>query len=772
MVDASPMSMSPHAGTPSAMSVKANSPDSPGPRRKRARAATKTGSPRARSKSRTKKQKSASPAPPNPAEINQTTLLDRPEQLLSEGRRKCAELLIKSSEGAINNLIKQGRYHPGPETSVSKKATEMGMAIEHATHMNHSNHPSTLSTKYKIQFHTMYFNLGKNPMLCANMLAGILTPDQFSMMATQDMRTEEQKREDEEIQAKSEKKHIREPEDENIRRIRRTHKGEEYVGGDGANDARPTVTVPSPPSGRRDSVSMLSVGDLALVSPGMSISQGFSTNGGVGAGSPTGDGGFKQALRIDPNAAATHQQSERKSSTTTTTPFNIQDVWSSVHQSPLEPVQPTSSSTVSIPSHQHHHASASTNVIADPEIDALLKDDDDEDINMKESEDESPPYSPTDIPPATATNFPVLPVTTDPSIIWDGTIFMPNVTDGVKGQAKHIGSSSSFEWTPSNVMDGTIPKLLKIVGRIDEVKAMQYLWDLQNVENQTTGKSTSTDTDVMVVYPTPQMHHRGAQNGNGYGHGYGMGVGDANEEENKKNLKEFETLWTYFKSRGKSGVIDQVPDKDGNKIIIYLLPVDFSVSSQGTQTIETQGQDMRLGSGQGQPEQGQNGQDINLGLGQDQPGQGQHEQDMNLGLGQDQPGQGVEVKQEVKHEGHHQGATQGNGNVGGGSGMTTQMTMAMPKILEMLEYKKNPLDLGVDVHANRGKLFLLTFVSKKSETGGAGKSGSGGHGHGGSQSVYRIGMGGSVNANTNVNAGANVGSGAMVKEEDGGDLVG
>ena len=128
----------------------------------------------------------------------------------------------------------------------------------------------------------------------------------------------------------------------------------------------------------------------------------------------------------------------------------------------------------------------------DPDIDQLLQ----------KTEDESPPYSPTEDD-------------SDPSVIWRGKVTMGNVAE-FTADARHIGGADLSKRIPwSHLM----PSNLIVEGRIQIARANEYLCSLR----------WSSTTDVVIVSLSPTGDH-------------------ASEEQ-------FTTMWSYFNDRERYGVL-------------------------------------------------------------------------------------------------------------------------------------------------------------------------------------------------------------------------
>lgn len=308
-------------------------------------------------------------------------------------------------------------------------------------------------------------NVKANTALRDRLLDGSLPPSQFSQMTTDEMASKELREKTVEMKKEAEKQHMLVQEDGP--RIRRTHKGEELVGGDESQAAAVADQVYSQPIIRRREPNFETKGPKQAspeaTSPHSPTAVELPENIPVKTPSPT----VMTHLVVDTKAPPrTPTAAEKKSSTA----FNIQNVWSSVSGPDGDSQRPRLPPQTEPEQEPLQHPAAV--VEADADIERLL--------NEEDPEDEEP-YSPTDY-------------TTDPgSSVWRGKMMMAGVAGfgpGFTGVAKHVAGAnltSTFPWAQ------LIPSTLTIEGRIDIERASEYLCGLRWSQN----------TDVTVVAITP-----------------------------------------------------------------------------------------------------------------------------------------------------------------------------------------------------------------------------------------------------------------------------
>lgn len=334
--------------------------------------------------------------------------------------------------------MKQGEYTlPGGSTT-QDIASQTGLRIEHALYHIQASGSGEPNDPYKQQLRAITFNVKKNHALGARLLQGDLTPHKLASMDPKDMASEEQKRKDAAIMKEMEKQHtIIEQEGP---RIRRTHKGEEYV------DESRQVAAESVTSNAPARKSSMAEHDGDVKSPDQAIK------------SPT------QTSRLTVDTA------RRQSSAN----FDIDKVWSNVANSPTGGGDADGPRFGELPLQQSPVISArdpsGPGAKADADIDELLKDE----------EAESPPYSPKD----TTEN--------------DGTVWQGYVNGGSLGKfhisAKHAAGATPDSETLRMTYQQLLPDTIVIAGRIQPSKAEEYLCGLEY----------SNTSDLVIVYmPEP-----------------------------------------------------------------------------------------------------------------------------------------------------------------------------------------------------------------------------------------------------------------------------
>ena len=293
---------------------------------------------------------------------------------------------------------------------------------------------------YSSQARTLGFNLKSNPELVTQLLSRTLTPPMLASMTTEELASKELQRETAEMKARAEKQAIKITEDGP--RVRRTHKGEEVVGGD--DFAMPSDETPGPSVGRRSNKREPQSGPAPPApAPAQHGEKEQAEQSAQPDHPPPSPAAPRDGLHVDT------KQSPR-------TDFDINKVFSSVK-----------SPTAGHNRHPSNQAGPAGGPGIDPEVDRMLQDDG----------NESPPYSPTE--------------ETDPDVVWRGE-FVMNTVANFQATAKHIGGvklvdSIGLPWS------SLIPRRLQVAGRIDEKQAIEYLCGLRY----------SLPTDLVVVSLQP-----------------------------------------------------------------------------------------------------------------------------------------------------------------------------------------------------------------------------------------------------------------------------
>ncbi|CAK96972.1 uncharacterized protein An11g06750 [Aspergillus niger] len=343
------------------------------------------------------------------------------DQLTHPSRKSVAKALVKLFVEQITQAQERGSFQL-PEgsgvKSVEEFARQLSLSLESAMYENICGGTGEPTEPYRSQLRTIMFNVKKNPSLRDRLLVGSLSPDALSKMSTQDMASEELQQKDAEIKREAERQHI--IVQEQGPRIRRTHKGEEFIEDDNQNVASEPVF--STAAARR------SLAD---------------TDGSPAGQSPTTPGPQSQA--DDSRKASKSQDVDTKMTDGVTT---HQDHFPARAHSPggtsHEQVFPEVSAHI-------REQLPTARAQADAEIDQLLGDD----------EPDSPPYSPKDYH--------------DEGSIWHGKVVMNPITE-FTSSAKHVGGADLSGRIPWSQL---APPTLSIDGRIEIALASEYLCGLR-----------------------------------------------------------------------------------------------------------------------------------------------------------------------------------------------------------------------------------------------------------------------------------------------------
>ena len=383
------------------------------------------------------------------SEASHAQVASKVDELPAQRKSIAANLVRLFSSEAVN-AQKQGKFGIPAGQTADGIGTQLGLGVEHALYHILSNGSGEPNDAYKSQVRTIMFNVKKNDALRDGLLDGSITGQHLARMSPEDMASREQQLRDAKIKQEQEKQHV--IVQEQGPRIRRTHKGEEYVDETQQIAAEPDVM--NAPVRRRESGMDQDMREMK------------SPTAPTAGGPKSPDG---KPLSINTQARPRPSTDpERKSSQA----FNIQDVWSSVQGSPdgERPAFPQ------IPYQSGGQPQRTNQTAADAEIDALLKD---EDI-------ESPPYSPKSYDG-------------DNAIIWRGSVNMSPVARFQASARKAAGAdveNLGLSWQQ------LIPDILTIEGRIDPARADSYLCGLRY----------SSTSDVIVVSlrasDIPNDHHQ------------------------------------------------------------------------------------------------------------------------------------------------------------------------------------------------------------------------------------------------------------------------
>lgn len=365
----------------------------------------------------TPQRKSSSMAPTRSMSMSGVDLANAPtdfKELKNPARKGVAQSLIKLFVVETKDAVKNGAYALPAGVTADTIGTQLALRVEYAMYMSKSAGSPEPNEAYKDQARSISFNVKKNHELRDALLSGDVSEAQLASMSAAEMASEEQQRKDAETKKILEKQHT--IIEEQGPRIRRTHKGEEFVNEADQIAAESTENRAQKPQRRESGIEQ--DGDTSMHDPDV----------------------------LSPREMDT--KLPRQSSD-----FNIDNVWETVQGSPdtdqqafPELPQPRSpGGPVREP--------AGPGAGADADIDRLLKDED----------AESEPYSPRDDPDGHA-------------VVWRGVINGNNL-GRFNATAKYAAGATpdalQLTW------QSLIPHELPISGRIDPTKANDYLCGLQ-----------------------------------------------------------------------------------------------------------------------------------------------------------------------------------------------------------------------------------------------------------------------------------------------------
>ena len=394
--------------------------------------------------------------------VLQTELVENVSELQSEVRKRSATALVALFVEQTKNAEKQGTFKLPPGQPIEAFGLRLGLAVEYAMYLNFWGHTGEPTTEYRQKLLSILHNVKANPALRDRLLNGSLPPNDFTKMSSDDMASKELQEKTAEMRKEVEKQHMLIQEEGP--RIRRTHKGEEFIDDGSQHIAGTEPIYANVPARRRESEMDLDA--LKHTSPAPTSPQSpnvvelpndVSYSGTLV--SPTSG----RSLSIDTRAPPRPPVGLDKK---TSSAFNIQNVWSSVDspETDQQRIRPLPQRQVS---ENVQESPSGLGVEVDADIDHLLKD--------EEPEDDEP-YSPTDYP-------------ADPGTIWRGKMVMASVAE-FSGTAKHVAGanlSGAYPWPQ------LMPHALSIEGRISIDRASEYLCGLR----------WSKTTDLTVVAITP-----------------------------------------------------------------------------------------------------------------------------------------------------------------------------------------------------------------------------------------------------------------------------
>ncbi|KAF1998540.1 hypothetical protein P154DRAFT_248381 [Amniculicola lignicola CBS 123094] len=356
---------------------------------------------------------------------------------LPDRQRGIVEKIIQALAPQINEAAsKRGFRIPDGDTP-SSLATRLALQIDYHCVVRHGV-PSNNESPYVLQTRSIIWNTKKNPGLADRLFSGAISPEVISTMVPEEMASEEKQREYAALREANEKQMVLT--EETGPRLKKTHKGEEYVGHDNMD-----VDVEMPQGPR------LSMHEERK--PSQSETEDRDELQAAAEPPESTDG--PKPLTVD-TTASTPQAAPPSASTAPAQPFDINTIYAKVKS-------PTSEQQAFFHRRQSSFATAPKQTdgpIEDPDVDRLLRDDDN-DVIMSD----------------------------DPTIVWRGTLDMEH-KGRFEGVARFVAGGDLGQVVPwAELLSPNLP----VVGKIDSQKGNEYI----------RGLATNGAYDVGVLAITP-----------------------------------------------------------------------------------------------------------------------------------------------------------------------------------------------------------------------------------------------------------------------------
>ena len=409
----------------------------------------------------------------------QAELVENIEELHSDARKRAAKALVRMFVDSTRTAQKDGTFKLPTGQTEDAFGLRLGLTVEYSLYMNFWGHGENPNPPYGEKLRTILHNVKDNSNLRSRLLKGSLSPHDLTNMSSLEMARKELQEETAQIMKQNEKQHVLVQEEGP--RMRRTHKGDELIVDESQHmtSNEPTQSAP-----RRHQHADGQAESPEEMSPRSPNAVELPHDIGKSPTSPTSTN-ITNPLRVDTNRTRPKPPPERRRSTASNA-FNMDSVWSSVDS-------PSTHRPIPIPNTPA--AAPGPGAKADPEIDHLLKDDDDEE-----------PYSPMDYE-------------MEPGTVWRGSVVMPTIAE-FKGSARHVAGADLHDIFP---WEQLMPPVLTVEGRIPVDRASDYLCGLRY----------SKTTDVCVVAVAPAEH--------------------------QADREQFDKLFAYFTSRARYGVVGRSP---------------------------------------------------------------------------------------------------------------------------------------------------------------------------------------------------------------------
>ena len=137
--------------------------------------------------------------------------------------------LVKLFIDQTKAAVKAGAFSLPRDTTPDAHGTQIGLLIEHALYHDLSGGSGQPNEAYKNQLRAITFNIKKNNSLAVGVVDESIAPHDLAMMDPKEMASEELQAKDAAMRKEAERQYSIVEHQEQGPRIRRTHKGDEYV---------------------------------------------------------------------------------------------------------------------------------------------------------------------------------------------------------------------------------------------------------------------------------------------------------------------------------------------------------------------------------------------------------------------------------------------------------------------------------------------------------------------------------------------------------------
>lgn len=156
-------------------------------------------------------------------------LVENISDLHHNARKKIASALAKLFVDQTKQAQKEGAFSLPPNQSLEAFGNKLALQVEYAICMNFWGNGAEPHSHYREKFMTINHNVKQNPALRNRLLTGDLSPNDFSKMSSHDMASKDLQEKTAEMKRAADKQAVLI--EQQGPRIRRTHKGEEFVEG-------------------------------------------------------------------------------------------------------------------------------------------------------------------------------------------------------------------------------------------------------------------------------------------------------------------------------------------------------------------------------------------------------------------------------------------------------------------------------------------------------------------------------------------------------------